>query len=262
MKTLEDDDSSCWRTTHMHTAIEMICVNYGDVRCCIEDEDIQISPGSVLFINGGVVHRLYTNKRVSLSYIQIMLNAVEEPDSFIYDFAVRTDNKKYMIASKNSELFALYMEMCREMREKRPYYEDYIKAEIMRLSAFLHRYGIISMPDEKQLLKINKLLPVISTIENNFDEELTLDELGKLIGCDRFALCRKFKAATNGTVIEYLNYVRLRNAERMLLYSDKNISEIAFLCGFSSIQYFNKVFRKCMGCPPGKLRAEMQIKRK
>lgn len=255
MKKLEGNNSLLWRGTHMHTAVEMICVNYGKLSCCIDNQDIIISPGNVLFINSEVAHRLYTTKWVSFTYIQVTLNANRETGSFIYDFAARADNKKYFIAQKDSALFRLFSDMRREMEEKYEYFEEYIKADIIKLSAFLHRYKIINPPEEKTILKIERILPVIKYIENNYNEEVTLEALGKLIGCDKFSLCRKFKAATNGTVIEYLNYVRLKNAEIFLLYSDKNISEIAFLCGFSSIQYFNKVFKKYMGCSPGKLRA-------
>lgn len=255
IKTLEGNNSLNWRGVHVHTAVELIYVNKGELLCFTNDEKLKISGEKVLFINSGVPHRLDTDGEVKFTYIQLMFEGRKENSiSKVFDFALRTENKGCYIAERDDVLLELYKDMCREAREKRDFFKECIKADITKLYAYLCRKGIITAPTEKAMGKINKILPVAEYIERNFDRNISLDELTALTELDKFTLCRKFKEATGGTIIEFLNYVRLRKAEGLLLYSDKNVSETAFLCGFSSIQYFNKVFKKYMGISPGKFK--------
>lgn len=52
------------------------------------------------------------------------------------------------------------------------------------------------------------------------------------------------------TLTEYVNFTRMHKAEQLLINQNKSISEIALECGFSSPQYFNKLFRKINGVSP------------
>ena len=87
-------------------------------------------------------------------------------------------------------------------------------------------------------------------IAKNYDTRITLEQLANLIDTDKYRLCHLFKKYTGGTVVEYINFVRLRRAEQLLADSDMNATEVASACGFASIQYFDKVFRKAVGCSP------------
>jgi AraC family transcriptional regulator, transcriptional activator of pobA len=56
--------------------------------------------------------------------------------------------------------------------------------------------------------------------------------------------CRFFKRITGKTFMQYLNFVRVREAEKLILTTDKNISEIAQDVGFAGVSGFNKAFKK------------------
>jgi AraC-like DNA-binding protein len=57
------------------------------------------------------------------------------------------------------------------------------------------------------------------------------------------AFCRYFKKATGNTFIGFLNQYRISQAKRLLLMG-RNISETCFECGFESLSYFNRTFKK------------------
>ena len=61
--------------------------------------------------------------------------------------------------------------------------------------------------------------------------------------------------------IEYLMNVRLYHARNLLITSDKLISEIGALCGFSSEQYFYRLFRRRYGMTPHHYRTNSQLGR-
>lgn len=63
-----------------------------------------------------------------------------------------------------------------------------------------------------------------------------------------------FKEVTGQTIKEYQCTLRLRKAEQLLKETNKSITEIAQLTGFSDMFYFSKIFHRKKGCPPGEYR--------
>ena len=81
-------------------------------------------------------------------------------------------------------------------------------------------------------------------LERISDNELNVDEIGKNIGLSRIQLYRKVKALTNYAPNELVRMIRLKEAAKQLLYTEKSISEIAYDTGFSSPAYFTKCFKE------------------
>ena len=64
-----------------------------------------------------------------------------------------------------------------------------------------------------------------------------------------------FKKQTGLTFTEYRRRARVEKAKRLLLDPQRRVSEVAFEAGFESIPYFNRVFRRSLGCSPSEYRA-------
>ena len=60
-----------------------------------------------------------------------------------------------------------------------------------------------------------------------------------------------FKQMTGKTPFDYLCTYRIEKAARMLKNTDKNVTEIAFCCGFNDLSYFIKRFKQTYGISPG-----------
>ena len=80
--------------------------------------------------------------------------------------------------------------------------------------------------------------------DSQYGVKYQLDDLSKLLNLNQSYFCRLFKQATNSTFIEYLNFVRVCKAEKLLFTTNKTVSEISMDVGFSSVSYFNRVFKK------------------
>lgn len=87
-------------------------------------------------------------------------------------------------------------------------------------------------------------------IEDNFTEKFTIDELADMVALGRRSFERRFKAATNNTVLEYIQRVKIEVAKRSLESSRKNVNEVMFDVGYGDAKAFRDVFKKVTGLTP------------
>ncbi|MBR7163690.1 MAG: helix-turn-helix domain-containing protein [Clostridia bacterium] len=259
LKTINIEADTPLLGMHFHKAVELVRVYEGEITCCIENTEYSLSQNDILLINSGVMHKLICNRCATVTYIQINLEKYSEPSavySGYFDKFIKNNNaEKFSILHGENELVSIFNNIKREFEEKRFCYNEYLRAYIYTLVAFMRRNFLSS--DVKVLCdasKLAELAPVVQYIDENYHTKLSLAHLGAIIKSDRFRLCRLFKSATHSTLFEYINFVRLLCAEELLIKSQKSISEIAFECGFASIQYFNRVFKESRGYTPGMFR--------
>jgi len=81
-------------------------------------------------------------------------------------------------------------------------------------------------------------------LAENFRQDLSVSELAQALGCSAYYMQHQFKKVTGITLVEYRNTLRLTEAKKMLVHTDKSITEIARVCGFSSSSYFSEVFQQ------------------
>ncbi len=87
-------------------------------------------------------------------------------------------------------------------------------------------------------------------IENNIQEKITIDELADLVSLGRRSFERRFKVATNNTVLEYINRVKIESAKRSFESSRKNINEVMYDVGYTDTKAFRTIFKKITGLTP------------
>jgi AraC-like DNA-binding protein len=97
-------------------------------------------------------------------------------------------------------------------------------------------HNVVSKKNE---MRINK---VCLYIQNNFYTKISLKEVADLIFLTESNFCKFFKKATGKTYSDYLNELRINEACRLLVQTEKSINQISFECGFESLSYFNRVF--------------------
>jgi len=86
------------------------------------------------------------------------------------------------------------------------------------------------------------------------DHTFGLHELCQAIGMSRSSLYRKLNALTGLSVSRYIRRYHLHQARHLLLYSDLQVTEIAYEVGFSDPSYFSRTFTQEFGVPPRKIR--------
>lgn len=87
-------------------------------------------------------------------------------------------------------------------------------------------------------------------IDEHVQEKLTVDELADLVAVGRRSFERRFKAATNNSVLEYINRVKIEAAKRSFELSRKNITEVMTDIGYTDTKAFRTIFKKITGLTP------------
>ena len=80
---------------------------------------------------------------------------------------------------------------------------------------------------------------------------LSLEELGKRVGCSHFYLSRTFTRETGMTISQWLRGARLERAAELLKGGKCNVTEAALEVGYSSLSHFSEAFHEMYGCCPG-----------
>lgn len=82
------------------------------------------------------------------------------------------------------------------------------------------------------------------------DSSFSVDNMAEAMNLSRVQLYRKVKALSNYSPVEILRIMRLREAERQLLTTEKSVSEVAYEVGFTSPSYFTKCYKDYFGKNP------------
>ena len=88
----------------------------------------------------------------------------------------------------------------------------------------------------------------IEYINTAYSEEISLDELCRVVNMSKSHFCRSFKSYMGMTVMEYVFTTRMAAAKRLLTTSSLSVSRISEQCGFSSLSYFCQKFKEQTGC--------------
>lgn len=94
------------------------------------------------------------------------------------------------------------------------------------------------------------ILLIQQHIEQNYALKTTIDELAGMTSTSRRSLERRFKNATNNTVVAYLQRVRIEAAKRSFELSRKNVNEVMYEVGYNDVKAFRDVFKKVTGLTP------------
>ncbi len=87
-------------------------------------------------------------------------------------------------------------------------------------------------------------------IEQHISDKIAVDELADLVAVGRRSFERRFKQATNNSVLEYIHRIKIEAAKRSFETSRKNMNEVMFDVGYTDTKAFRTVFKKVTGLTP------------
>jgi AraC-like DNA-binding protein len=100
----------------------------------------------------------------------------------------------------------------------------------------------------------NRMDQVIQLMLQERHRPISLQEVAEKANMSKEAFCRFFKLRTRKTFTQYLQQLRINEAQKLLIETDLSISTIAFQVGFENLSYFNRAFKSILGITPREFR--------
>jgi len=125
-----------------------------------------------------------------------------------------------------------------------------VLCELMKSIHYSNQRRQNTLSSERQVFRI------LDELRTECSKSWTLDSLASACGLKRTRFETLVKEITGDTPLMLLNRFRIRQAQEFLKDSGKTITEIAFDSGFSSSQYFAKVFKGLTGITPSRYRQD------
>lgn len=109
-------------------------------------------------------------------------------------------------------------------------------------------------------LMMERLMAYID--KNLSNSDMKIADLATEVGMSRTVFYGKVKAIVGMSPVDFVRYLRLQRAERLVANTDTPLSNIAYEVGFTDPNYFGKCFKKAMGMPPSDYRLSKTVNNK
>lgn len=247
---------------HLHREIEMMRVSRGKVlyRILEREEEYILSEGDIIFVNVSIPHEtesLIDDTRVEIIQFNPHTIVGEMGKSFskyISAFLnIRNEAVRVFDKHSNAELSRCFDNISYEYKNKQSGFEFNLLGNLYLVLGQLFKSGTI-LPFFADDEKLSEFSCIFEYIEQNFMNKVTMEEICKSNYISPSHFCRIFKKATGKTFVQYLNFRRAYEAEKLLFKTDMSVTEIAHAVGFSTASYFDKIFRKYYLISPTKYR--------
>lgn len=200
-------------------------------------EELYVGAGEVLFIPQNTVYTgIYQEENTRIRIVQFDLLCGELPFYL---------SKPVKISLPNAaELIEAFFEPMEEKRIK-----NYSFYYLSRL------YDLLWRIDERESTlpsRYKKLRSALFEIKQNWNENKPVSYYADICGMSQVHFRRLFKEYTGLSPMVYRNSLRLEEARSKLQSGEYNVSEVAELCGFSSVPFFTRSYKKKYGYSPKK----------
>jgi len=234
---------------HYHEEYELYYMLDGGTTYFIGDEIYGVNKGDFVFIPQGIPHNTDNenyryNERILISFSEELFDVKNQ---FVLE-ALKENRVIHVPENRKTELEELLFKIEAEYAQAGNAWKELLDLYIKELLVLIYRYRC----DRRSVIReSDKIVYLVSAyISDNYQQELTLKGLSSVFSISEGYLSRKFKEVTGLGVKQYITYVRISHAEKLLRQSELSVTEIAEACGFCGSTYFSSVFRKIKGVVP------------
>lgn len=253
------------RSWHHHSEYELLLITGGKGMRYVGDSGEAFGKGDLVLLGPRLPHAWISDRRTGIEERASSVYVQFRGSVFDAAFAGLPELKGVMEVLRRSARGLVVngraREACTAMMEALP--EAGETERLLKLLMMLDLIGkgkvrYLSSVDylSRQVsFKSRRMLKIHRYLNDHIQDEVSLDEAAALVDMTRTSFCRFFKNQTRLTFTVYANRLRVDFARKLLRDTEMHIKEIGYECGFTSIPYFNQVFRKYTGLSPREYRA-------
>ncbi len=224
---------SSYREFHKHHCYELVYYINGNGSTIINGKKFSFTKNTFCFMHPNTSHDRSFKEQSDIISIAFLHDLPIEISAGVYD---DTDMK----------IYTYLKHMKQEFLDKKSHYQIKLNAMIVEILVELDR----RINTHKITKDIDSLNYIKNYIDVHYNEKINLESLAQLSFYSYHHFRHKFKEFTGFSPSQYVIRKRIEGAVEMLKNTDRNISEIAIDCGFSTAAQFCQLFKKHVSKTP------------
>ena len=235
-----------------HKNIEVLMISGGEGNIQYSAENLCVSADDFIVINSGILHRPYSD--TGFCYYFLIIDETFCLENGI-DVTAFSFDKKFKSAETKRIFYNVITQMNAYEENPTPLSTVALRSAVLELLTDLcANHSTASNPNNERSSAAEKYVKqALEHINQNFNENISLESLAELCGITKFHLAREFKKHTGQTVLSYVNTLRCQNAEHCIS-NGMSVTEAAYASGFCSLSYFSRTYKKKFGESPSRTR--------
>lgn len=242
---------------HFHNLLEIGYCHYGDGDLVIEDDTYRFDAGMISCIPANYLHvtRSDANVRAFWEYIYI------SPEDIVRQWGKSTQETRQIMDAVGRKSFFVKVEECPaiaaliraifvEMQHRSAHYRECVRGMAYALLFEIARFN--DMGEEQSAGKSISLQlgSAIEYVDKNYPNNFKISDLANECHMSETHFRRIFQEKMNMTLVEYVNFVRVRKACELIDKTDISMEDVAEKVGFVTPSTFNRNFRRIIGTSP------------
>lgn len=238
-------------SNHYHEPYEIYYLLSGERHYFIKEQTYKIAKGDLVFISKNELHKtsdagVPNHERLLINFNDRFIAGFGEP--LLYEPFERKNRRLRLNLPEREWVERLLFEMLQEDQEQLPGHEASLQARLVTLLLWcgrkLDRQDREQAPYEHESPAHKKISEIVEFINESYRQPISLDFVAKAHFVSPFHFSRMFKRVTGFTFVEYVNTVRIREAQRLLKETQWKVTRIAETVGYENIGHFGRVFKK------------------
>lgn len=256
-----------WRW-HYHKEVEFLAVTEGRLGYQTSEEYDSLDSGELILFGSSQLHRVHKSHATQLKYVVLQIDLLQHFETssmpYLTCFSELTEplsRLNYIFREQlevRKEAFTLVMDIYRETQQREKGYELAISSAVKRLMFLLLRCDTRSYLDSARDQDAIRLRPALDYIEQHLHEKITVEDICRILNLSYHYFIRYFHQVMGVSFVEYVNYQRIKKAERLLLTRDLSCQEVGLEVGIPSAGLFYKLFKRLNHCTPMQFRKKMK----
>lgn len=251
---------------HWHDTIEILYVLKGTLKVTITSDSYNLIEKDLEIINIDETHMISSedsNNIVLIFHIDPYFFEKYYSDIENMIFFTNTTEDNAQEGEAYEELRTFLSKIVCEAVQKQDNYDEEIESVLINMLYHLINNFHYLMYENEEIKEKEDLLAryhrISKYIVNNYNDNITLNDIAKHEFLSTDYLSHTIKDVTGHSFTDLLNLNRVEEARKLLLDTDKTISEISDEVGFSHIRYLNKHFKLYYNSTPFQYRKKYQI---
>ncbi len=242
--------------THTHNFFQYFYILSGEGNLSIGGSDFDVIEGELYLVPVGVEHSIMARNDRGFKTIEIKF-IPSNPD-----LLRRLSRLPFQLRDIDPKIPYILKDIVLEAHRKELFFEDIINIRFAEIMLYLLRRDTCETTNrvwmEKDYCEVEtqktKVMfdSLIKHMRDNIEAPMEISEIAKLSGFSEAYFCTVFKENFGMSPGQYIQNLKLNKAKEYMLYSDLNITQIAYNIGFQSLHYFSRFFKKHEGISPQK----------